>query len=383
MLLYPLQGKTVEVGRACFETPKKRYTILDAPGHKSFVPNMITGASQADIGVLVISARKGEFETGFERGGQTREHAQLAKTLGVTKLVVAINKMDDPSTIEDDGKWSKARFDEIETKMTPFLRSCGYNPKKDLIWIPISGLMGINMREQVDKALCPWYDGPSLFQILDSVESATRDPLVSFRMPIMDRYRDMGTVVMGKSEAGLVRKGDSLLVMPNRVPVKVTAIWRDEEEVNAARPGENLRLRLQGIEEDEISAGFVVCSKFNPVPVVTQFEAQIAILELLEHKPILTGGYKAVLHLHSVVEECEVTKLVAVIDPKTKEKKKAKYVKNGSICIARIAVEKSICAESFDKVPQLGRFTLRDEGRTIAIGKITKVPKKSAASTTE
>ena len=376
------KGKTVEVGRAYFETPKKRYTILDAPGHKSFVPNMITGASQADIGVLVISARKGEFETGFERGGQTREHAQLAKTLGVTKLVVVINKMDDPSMIGADGVWSKARFDEIESKLTPFLRGCGYNPKKDLIYLPISGLMGHNMKDRVAPATCPWYEGASLFEVLDGVEPSNRDPLAAFRMPIMDRYKDMGTVVMGKSEAGLVRKGDSLVMMPNKVPVKVTAIWRDEEEVAAARPGENLRLRLSGVEEDDVSAGFVLSSRYNPVPVVTQFEAQIAILELLEHKPILTGGYKCVLHLHSVVEECEVTKLVAVVDPKTREKKKAKYVKNGAICIARISVEKPICVEAFDGVPQLGRFTLRDEGRTIAIGKVTRVPKKGGASAT-
>lgn len=374
-----MQGKTVEVGRAYFETPKKRFTILDAPGHKSFVPNMISGASQADIGVLVISARKGEFETGFEKGGQTREHAQLAKTLGVTKLVIVVNKMDDPSVIEGT-QWSKARYDEVETKLTPFLRACGYNPKKDLLWLPISGLMGMNMKERVDAAVCPWYSGPSLFEVLNDIEPALRDPLASFRMPIVDKYRDMGTVVMGKSEAGLVRKGDTLVVMPNKTAVKVTAIWRDEEEVSAARPGENLRLRLSGIEEDDISAGFVLSSRFNPVPVVMQFEAQIVVLELLEHKPILAGGYKAVLHIHSVVEECELTKLVAVIDPKTKEKKKAKFVRTGSICIARIAVDKSICLEAFDSVPQLGRFTLRDEGRTIAIGKVTRVPKKGVVS---
>lgn len=376
------KGKTVEVGRAYFETPKKRYTILDAPGHKSFVPNMITGASQADVGVLVISARKGEFETGFERGGQTREHAQLAKTLGVTKLVIVINKMDDPSIVEDGNVWSKARYDEIESKLTPFLRGCGYNPKKDLLYLPISGLMGLNMKSKVDTKLCPWYDGDSLFNVLDNIEAANRDPYAAFRMPVMDRYRDMGTVVMGKSEAGFVKKGDSLIVMPNKTPVKVAALWRDEEEVNAARPGENLRLRLSGIEEEDISAGFVLSSRFNVVPVVTQFEAQIAVLELLEHKPILTGGYKAVLHIHSVVEECEITKLIAMIDPKTKEKKKTKFVKSGAICIARIAVEKSICVEAFDAVPQLGRFTLRDEGKTVAIGKVTRVPKKGASSST-
>ena len=368
------KGKTVEVGRAHFETSKKRYTILDAPGHKSFVPNMISGASQADIGVLVISARKGEFETGFERGGQTREHAQLAKTLGVSKLVVAINKMDDPSVVENGNAWSQARFDEIVTKLSPFLRGCGYNPKKDLVFIPISGLMGHNMKNKVDDSMCSWYSGKPLFDVLDEIDPISRDPFAPFRMPVMDKYKDMGTIVMGKCESGVVAKGDKLVMMPNKVKVKVTTVWRDENEVNAARPGENLRLRLAGIEEDEVSAGFVLSDIRKLVPVVHQFEAQIVVLDLLEHKPILTGGYTAILHLHSIVEECEVIKLVAAIDPKTKEKKKTKFVKSGSICIARIAVEKPICVEAFETNPQLGRFTLRDEGRTIAIGKVTKIP---------
>ena len=139
------KGKTVEVGRAHFETAKKRYTILDAPGHKNYVPNMIAGAAQADVGVLVISSRKGEFETGFERGGQTREHAQLAKTLGVAKLVVVVNKMDDPSVM-----WDAARFEEVQTKLSPFLKQCGYNTKKDVHFLPISGLYG--QRHEGDDA---------------------------------------------------------------------------------------------------------------------------------------------------------------------------------------------------------------------------------------
>jgi peptide chain release factor subunit 3 len=302
----------------------------------------------------------------------------------VTKLVVAINKMDDPSTAEPGGAWSKPRFDEIEAKLTPFLRSCGYHPKRDLVFLPLSGLMGHNMKARVDPQLCPWYPGPSFFEVLDGVDATARDPYAPFRMPVMDRYKDMGTVLMGKSEAGVVKKGDSLVLMPNRAPVRVVGIWRDEEEVAAARPGENLRLRVSGVEEEDVSAGFVLCSRFPPlVPVVREFEAQVAILELLEHKPILTGGYKCVLHIHSVVEECEVIKLVAVIDPKTKERKKAKFVKSGAICIARVAVEKPICLEAFDGVPQLGRFTLRDEGRTIAIGKVTRVPRKGAKEAAE
>lgn len=202
--------------RSIIEKKAKRYTILDAPGHKSFVPNMISGASQADIGVLVISARKGEFETGFERGGQTREHAQLAKTLGVSKLVVAVNKMDDPSIVEAGDTWSKARYDEIVSKLTPFLKGCGYKPS-DLVYVPISGLMGKNMREKIGGEVCGWYEGKPLFEILDGIEPGSRDPYAAFRMPVMDKYKDMGTIVMGKCESGVAEKGMRLVMMPNKV----------------------------------------------------------------------------------------------------------------------------------------------------------------------
>jgi len=368
------KGKTVEVGRAHFETEKRRYTILDAPGHKNYVPNMIGGAAQADIGVLIIAARKGEFETGFERGGQTREHAQLAKTLGVAKLIVAINKMDDPS-ICPDGVWSKDRYEDLEKRLTPFLKQCGYQ-KKDVQFIPISGLKGTNIKDRVESAVCPWYNGPSLFEILDEIEPQNRDPHAPFRMSIIDKYRDMGTVVMGKSESGVVKTGDKLIMMPNKQICKVVNIYRDDVEASAARPGENLLLRLSGIEEEEVSSGMVLGCKDTPVPVCHTFETQLAILELLEHKPILSAGYKAVIHIHSLIEECEIVKLVAVLDVKTKEKKKAKFVKSGNIAFVRIRTDKPVCMETFDKVPQLGRFTLRDEGRTIAIGKVIKLPDK-------
>ena len=215
------KGKTVEVGRAHFETEKKRYTVLDAPGHKNYVPNMIAGAAQADVGVLVIAARKGEFETGFERGGQTREHAQLAKTLGVTKLIVLVNKMDDPTV-----KWDKGRWDEINVKISPFLKSCGYNPK-DVQFVPVSGLYGTNMKTKVDAATCAWYEGKSFFQTLDDLDPLERNPDAPFRLPVLDKHKDMGTIVMGKTEAGTVRRGDKLVVMPNNVKVQVTALFRD------------------------------------------------------------------------------------------------------------------------------------------------------------
>ncbi|KAL6571659.1 hypothetical protein OROHE_003302 [Orobanche hederae] len=367
------KGKTVEVGRAHFETQTRRFTILDAPGHKSYVPNMISGASQADIGVLVISARKGEFETGYERGGQTREHVQLAKTLGVTKLLVVVNKMDEPTV-----KWSKERFDEIESKMSSFLKSSGYNVKKDVQFLPISGLMGANMKTRMGKSVCPWWDGLCLFEALDAIEIPMRDPKGPFRMPIIDKFKDMGTVVMGKIEAGSIGEGDDMLIMPNKAPVKVLAIFIDENRVRRAGPGENLRVRLSGIEEEDIVAGFVLSSVANPVPAVYVFVGRLQILELLDNA-IFCAGYKAVLHIHAVVEECEIVELMVQMDPKTKKplKKKPLFVKKGALVVCRIQVNNLICIEKFSNFAQLGRFTLRSEGKTVAVGIITDLPTES------
>ncbi|XP_052143638.1 uncharacterized protein LOC127763087 isoform X2 [Oryza glaberrima] len=371
------KGKTVEVGRAHFETETTRFTILDAPGHKSYVPNMISGASQADIGVLVISARKGEFETGYERGGQTREHVLLAKTLGVSKLVVVINKMDE-STVG----WSKERYDEIEGKMVPFLKSSGYNVKKDVHFLPISGLLGTNMKTRMDKSNCSWWSGPCLFEVLDCIQVPLRDPKGPVRMPIIDKYKDMGTVVMGKIESGTISEGDNMLVMPNKANVKVISVHCDEDRVRSAAPGENVRVKLSGIEEDDITAGFVLSSIKNPVSAISEFRAQLQILELLDNA-IFTAGYKAVLHIHSVVEECEIVELIEEIDlkrrkegdiKKKKSKRKPLFVKNGAVVVCRVQVNNLICIENFSEFPQLGRFTLRTEGKTVAVGKVVAVP---------
>ncbi|KAK9748947.1 hypothetical protein RND81_02G092300 [Saponaria officinalis] len=364
------KGKTVEVGRAHFETQTTRFTILDAPGHKSYVPNMISGASQADIGVLVISARKGEFETGFEKGGQTREHVMLAKTLGVTKLLVVVNKMDEPTV-----NWSKERYDEIESKMNPFLKSSNYNVKKDVKFLPISGLLGTNIKVRVDKSVCPWWSGPSLFEAMDSIEGPPRDPQGPLRIPIIDKFKDMGTVIMGKIESGTIREGDAVILMPNKANVKVVAIYIDENKVKYAEPGENLRVRLSGVEEEDILPGFVLSSIARPIAAVNEFDAQLHIHELVENA-IFTAGYKAILHIHSIVEECEIVDLLQQIDLKTKKpmKKKPLFVKSGAVVICRIQVNNLICVEKFSDFTQLGRFTLRTEGKTVAVGKVTAFP---------
>lgn len=362
------KGKTVEVGRAYFETGKRRYTILDAPGHKTYVPSMISGAAQADIAILVISARRGEFETGFEKGGQTREHVMLVKTAGVQRLIVVVNKMDEPTV-----KWEKERYDDIVTKLTPFLRSAGFNPKTDVTFIPVSAYSGHNLKDQVSKDVCPWYSGPSLLGFLDNLALGDRKISDPFKMPISEKYSDMGTVVVGKLESGKVRKGDSMLLMPNRSTVEVLGIFNEtEEEVPAAISGDNVRIKIKGVDHEDVSVGFVLTDPKKPVNVVKRFEAQVAILET---RNIICAGYSAVMHVHTLSEEITMTALLHYYDKKTgkKSRKPPQFAKKGMKIVALIETAAPICVERFADYPQLGRFTVRDEGRTVGIGKITKL----------
>lgn len=361
------QGKTVEVGRAYFETEKRRYTILDAPGHKMYVPSMIGGASQADIGILVISARKGEYETGFERGGQTREHAILAKTQGVNKLIVVINKMDDPTV-----GWSKERYDECTNKLGQFLKATGFS-KEDVYYMPVSGYTGAGLKARVSKEDCPWYDGPSLLEYLDNCKTADRRIGAPFMLPVSNKGKDLGTIVEGKIESGAVKKGDQLVLMPNRANVEVSTVFNESEsEVNGALCGEQVKLRLKGVEEEDVQIGFVLTSSKNPVQTVTKFEAQIAIVEL---KTIVTAGFSCVMHVHTAIEEVTLTQLLHKLEKGTnrKSKKPPAFAKKGMKIIATLEAASPVCVETFEHYPQLGRFTLRDQGQTIAIGKITKI----------
>ncbi|KAK3089018.1 hypothetical protein FSP39_000170 [Pinctada imbricata] len=351
------KGKTVEVGRAFFETENKHFTILDAPGHKSFVPNMIGGASQADLAVLVISARKGEFETGFERGGQTREHAMLVKTAGVKHLVVVINKMDDPTV-----QWSIDRYNECKEKLVPYLKKCGFNPKTDVFFLPVSGLTGAFLKYCPDETVCPWYRGPSLIDYLDQMSSFNRSSDQPVRLPVVDRYKDMGVILLGKLESGCIARNQSLLLMPNRATVKVMQLFSDDIETESAGPGENLKLKVSGVEEEDVTPGFVLCPADNLCNTGKVFDAQIVILE---HKSIICAGYSAVLHIHACAEEVTIKALICIIDKKTGEKTqmKPRFVKQDQIAIARIEVNGGlICLETFKDFPQMGRFTLRDEG---------------------
>ncbi|GKT44071.1 eukaryotic peptide chain release factor GTP-binding subunit [Colletotrichum spaethianum] len=353
------QGKTIEVGRGYFETEVRRYSILDAPGHKTYVPNMIGGASQADVGILVISARRGEYETGFERGGQTREHAMLAKTQGVNKLIVAINKMDD-ATVE----WSHERYQECTSKLSQFLKGTGYNLKTDVFFIPVAAQQSINIKERIPKGVADWYDGPSLLEYLDGMKALERKVNAPFMMAVAGKYRDMGTMIEGKIEAGVIKKGMSLVMMPNKQSVDASAIYGEtEEEVQVAQCGDQVRIRLRGIEEEDIMPGFVLCSPKRLVHNVQTFEAQIRILEL---KSILSAGFNCVLHVHAAIEEVTFAALLHKLQKGTNRKSKLppSHAKKGDSIIARLQViggAGSVCIEKFEDYPQMGRFTLRDQ----------------------
>ncbi|KAB8072221.1 P-loop containing nucleoside triphosphate hydrolase protein [Aspergillus leporis] len=374
------KGKTVEVGRAHFKVDvpgpdgpiERHFSILDAPGHKAYVHHMIGGASQADVGVLVISARKGEYETGFEKGGQTREHALLARNTGVKKLVVAVNKMDDP-TVE----WSHARFKECTVKVSKFLEALGYK-KDDLTFMPISAQQTTGIKDRVPKDLAPWYDGPSLLEYLTDMKLPERKINAPFMMPITAKYRDMGTMVEGRIESGVLKKNANCVIMPNRTKVEITALYGEtEDEIPTGTCGDQVRMRLRGVEEEDLLPGFVLCSPKRLVNCVSSFEAKIRILDL---KSILTTGYNCVMHVHSAVEEVTVAALLHKCEPGTgrRSKRPPPFASKGQTIIARLEVTSSagaVCVERFEDYDQMGRFTLRDQGQTVAIGMITKLIK--------
>lgn len=370
------KGKTEECGQASFTTETRRFTILDAPGHKNYVPHMIGGASQADIGILVISARKGEFETGFERGGQTREHAMLAKTSGVRQMVVVVNKLDDPSVLNPDGSWSHERFKECKTKLEPYLRQVGW---KDLTWIPVSGITGQNLKQLAPKQVCNWYSGESLLDTLEHLRPPERLLSGPVKMPISEKHKEMGTMVMGKLESGVIQLTNRLIMMPNRQEVTVDSLQLEGSKAQAAEPGDVVRLRLKGVEEEDVRVGFVLCSPNNLVSYTRTF---IARLMILEHKSIICAGYSAVIHIHSAVEEFTIAQLLAELDKKTgkAKRKHPKFVKPGMKCLVRLRTNQPICVEPYDIFPQLGRFMIRDEGKTVAVGTVARLEREDKDS---
>lgn len=363
------KGITRETGAAYFETEKRRVTVLDAPGHKAFVPSMIGGATQADICVLVISSRTGEFETGFEKGGQTREHAMLVRTCGVKQMICVINKM-------DEMKWSQERYDEIVRKLKPFLKQNGYDEEraKNLVFMPVAGLTGENLIKRVDPSHCDWYSGDTMMDVIDNLvlpESKTEDDV--FCIPLVGAYKDDGkTYIYGKVESGSIAVGEKLQVLPSKTEALVEGISIESTEFEKCYPGDNVHLRVRGIDENDIHGGYVATSIPTSLRAVEFFQARVVILEV---KNIISAGSRFMLHIHAAQEEASFHKLLAKIDRKTNEvvAKDPACVKAGDVVIARIELDRPVVLEAHKDFDKLGRFMLRDEGRTIAIGVVMRL----------
>ena len=371
------KGKTVDIGKASFSTPHRRFTLLDAPGHAGYIPNLLLGACQADVAGLVISAKKGEFESGFDKQGSTREHTLLLKALGVNNLIVIVNKMD-----EDSVKWSKERYDKIIETLKPFLHSCGFDTEKNVKYIPISGLTGENLCKELDKHKCDWYNGPDLIEVMDTIELPKRDENGPVRVSILDRYKENSVYIMGKLESGTIKYGDTYTLMPSGTKITVDWLFNSEEKgVPYALPGENIRIRCKGIDsENEVSRGNILCSSDNLCLTFNVFEAEIQVLEL-PNNLIIAEGFNCVLHYHTFIEECSITPK-AEINRKTKAETKVKFVRSQSRVKAFVKTKNVLCGEKYETFNNLGRFSMRYEGSTIAIGKILKVKpyKKSIES---
>ncbi|XP_013414569.1 HBS1-like protein [Lingula anatina] len=365
------RGVTMDIAQTRFETDNRIVTLLDAPGHKDFIPNMITGAAQADVAIMVVNATKGEFETGFEAGGQTREHALLVRSLGVSQLAVVVNKMD---TIE----WSRKRFDEVTQKMKQFLKQAGFK-EAELSFIPCSGLGGENLTRVTEAKLQEWYKGPTLLEQIDKFKAPERLVNKPFRMCVSDVFKGMGSgfSISGRLEAGSVQAGDKVVVMPAGETATVKSVTIDEVLCPCALAGDNAIVTVTGIDMSNVHIGSILCDPANPIKSATRIKARVVIFNI--EVPI-TKGFPVVLHYQTLNEPATIRKLISQLHKSTGEvvKKKPRCLTKNMNAVIEIEVGRPICIEMFRDYKDLGRFMLRYSGMTIAAGLVTEIIESKA-----
>lgn len=363
------RGLTIDVAYLKFETPKYFFTVIDAPGHRDFIKNMVTGASQSDAAVLFVSAKRGEFEAGIGPGGQTREHAFLAYTLGVSQLIVAINKMDDASV-----DWKQERYEEVKNEISRMLKMVGYNVAK-IPFVPTSGWTGDNLVKRSDKM--PWYKGQSLFEALDVFEVPPKPIEKPLRLPVQDVYTitGVGTVPVGRVETGVLKEGDNIVFMPANVQGQVKSIETHHVKIPKALPGDNIGFNVRGLAKKDFHRGDVGGHPDNPPTVAKEFIGQIIIIY---HPTAIAAGYTPVIHAHTSQISCRFTELIAKLDPRTGQtiEEKPAFLKTGDGAVVRFEPVHPISVEAYSSFPELGRFAIRDMGTTIAAGVIKEITKK-------
>jgi elongation factor 1-alpha len=375
------RGITIDIALWKFETPKFYVTIIDAPGHRDFIKNMITGTSQADCAVLVVAAGVGEFEAGISKDGQTREHALLAFTLGVKQLIVAVNKMD-----STEPPFSQARFEEIQKEVSGYIKKIGYDPES-VAFVPISGWHGDNMLEASDRL--PWFkgwtkkskegeaSGKTLLEALDAINPPSRPTEKPLRLPLQDVYKigGIGTVPVGRVETGVLKPGMVVMFAPAMLSTEVKSVEMHHESLQEALPGDNVGFNVKSVSVKEIRRG-MVCgdTKNDPPKGCESFRAQVIILN---HPGEIHAGYTPVLDCHTAHIACKFNELVEKIDRRSGKTMEAspKAVKSGDAAIVELVPSKPMCVEAFAEYPPLGRFAVRDMRQTVAVGVIKSVSK--------
>ncbi len=360
------RGVTINLTFMRFETKKFFFTIIDAPGHRDFVKNMITGASQADAALLVVSAKKGEYEAGMSVEGQTREHIILAKTMGLDQIIVAINKMD-----LTEPPYDEKRYKEIVDQVTKFMRSYGFNMNK-VKFVPVVAPSGENITHRSENM--KWYNGPILEDYLDQLEIPPKPVDKPLRIPIQDVYSisGVGTVPVGRIESGVLKVGDKVVFMPAGKVGEVRSIETHHTKLEKAEPGDNIGFNVRGVEKKDIKRGDVVGHVNNPPTVADEFTARVIVVW---HPTAIANGYTPVIHIHTASIACRVTELVSKLDPRTGQEteKNPQFLKQGDVAIIKFKPIKPLCAEKYNEFPPLGRFAIRDMGKTVGVGVITEV----------
>ena len=358
------RGLTIDLAHKKFETDKYYFTIIDAPGHKDFIKNMITGTSQADAAVLVVAANDGVM-------AQTKEHVFLARTLGVNQLIVGISKM-------DMKKYDEAEFNKVKDDVTKLLKTVGFKPE-GIQFVPTSSLEGDNIYKKTEKM--KWFTGPCILEAIDNLKEPEKPVELPLRLPIQDVYNitGIGVVPVGRVETGIFKVGQKVIAVPGRegkgVKGEVKSIEMHHEQMQEAVPGDNVGFNVRGFGKKDITRGDVIGPQDKPPTVATEFTAQIIVLN---HPTVLTIGYTPVFHIHTAQVACQITEITKKINPATGEtiQEKPDFIKNGDAAIIKVKPVQPLVIEKQKDIPQLARFAVRDSGQTVAAGMCIDLVKK-------
>mmetsp|Transcript_29420 Transcript_29420/g.50098 ORF Transcript_29420/g.50098 Transcript_29420/m.50098 type:complete len:440 (-) Transcript_29420:154-1473(-) len=371
------RGITIDITLWKFQSQKYDYTVIDAPGHRDFIKNMITGTSQADVAVMVVDASQGGFEAGISREGQTREHALLAYTLGVKQMIVAVNKMDDTTV-----NYGQKRYEDIKNEVSNYLKKVGYKPAK-VTFVPISGWEGDNITEKSKNM--PWHNGPTLLEALDNVTPPKRPVDKALRIPIQDVYKigGIGTVPVGRVETGTIKPGITVQFAPSGIQAEVKSCEVHHESLLEVGPGTNVGFNVKNVAVKDIRRGDVASNADDsPATGVTSFDAQVIVMN---HPGKIMKGYCPVIDCHTAHVACTFTQIKEKMDRRTGKvvEENPEFIQNGDAAIVTMEPSKPLCVESFAEYAPLGRFAIRDMRQTVAVGVIKSITKEEVVDSEE